>query len=159
MTRKESKDIARVEPRILSPFEEIEKLFEEAWKRPFSLFGSLMPRIKSESEVIAPAVDIYEEGDDLVLKAELPGLNKDDIEVKVTDDYITISGEKKKEEKVEEKNYYRYERSYGSFSRTFRLPVEIQTDKAKAKFENGVLEIRIPKTEEAKTKERKLQIE
>lgn len=159
MTRKESKDIARVEPRILSPFEEIEKLFEEAWKRPFSLFGSLMPRLKTETEVIAPAVDIYEEGDDLVLKAELPGLNKDDIEVKVTDDYITISGEKKKEEKVEEKNYYRYERSYGSFSRTFRLPVEIQTDKAKAKFENGVLEIRIPKTEEAKIKERKLQIE
>ncbi len=159
MTRKESKDIARVEPRILSPFEEIEKLFEEAWKRPLSLFGSLMPRLKTETEVIAPAVDIYEEGDDLVLKAELPGLNKEDIEVKVTDDYITISGEKKKEEKVEEKNYYRYERSYGSFSRTFRLPVEIQTDKAKAKFENGVLEIRIPKTEEAKTKERKLQIE
>lgn len=159
MTRKESKNIARVEPRILSPFEEIEKVFEEAWKRPFSLLGSLLPRLKTETEVIAPAVDIYEEGDDLVLKAELPGLNKDDIEVKVTDDYITISGEKKKEEKVEEKNYYRYERSYGSFSRTFRLPVEIQTDKAKAKFENGVLEIRIPKTEEAKTKERKLQIE
>jgi len=66
---------------------------------------------------------------------------------------------RKKEEKVEEKNYYRYERSYGSFTRTFRLPVEVQTDKAKAKFENGVLEIRIPKTEEAKSKERKLTIE
>lgn len=159
MARKESKDIARVEPRVLSPFEEIEKLFEETWKRPFSLLGSLVPRVKSEADVVAPAVDIYEEGDDLVLKAELPGLNKEDIEVKVTDDYITISGEKKKEEKIEEKNYYRYERSYGSFARTFRLPVEIQTDKAKAKFEKGVLEIRIPKTEEAKTKERKLQIE
>lgn len=159
MTRKESKDIARVERRALSPFEEIEKLFEEAWKRPFSLFSSLMPRLKSETEVVAPAVDIYEEGDDLVLKAELPGLNKEDIEVKVTDDFITISGEKKKEEKVEEKNYYRYERSYGSFSRTFRLPIDVQTDKAKAKFENGVLEVRIPKTEEAKSKERKLQIE
>lgn len=159
MTRKESKDVARIEPRILSPFEEIERLFEEAWRRPFSLFSSLMPRIKGETEVIAPAVDIYEEGDDLVVKADLPGLSKEDIEVKVTDDYITISGEKKKEEKVEEKNYYRYERSYGSFSRTFRLPVEVQTDKAKAKFENGVLEVRIPKTEEAKTKERKLQIE
>lgn len=159
MTRKESKDVARVEPRILSPFEEIEKLFEEMWKRPFSLFGSLMPRLKSEADVIAPAVDIFEEGDDIVLKAELPGLDKNDIEVKITDDYITISGEKKREEKVEEKNYYRYERSYGSFSRTFRLPVEVQTDKAKAKFDKGVLEIRIPKTEEAKTKERKLQIE
>jgi len=159
MTRKETKDVARIEPKILSPFEEIERLFEEVWKRPFSVLGSIVPRIRGESEVIAPAVDIYEEGDDLVLKADLPGLNKDDIEVKITDDYITISGEKKKEEKVEEKNYYRYERSYGSFTRTFRLPVEVQTDKAKAKFENGVLEVRIPKTEEAKSKERKLTIE
>lgn len=159
MTKKETKEISRVEPRGLSPFEEIERFFEEAWRRPFSLLGSLMPRLKTETEVVAPAVDIYEEGDDLVFKAELPGLKKDDIEVKVTDDFITISGEKKKEEKIEEKNYYRYERSYGSFSRTFRLPLEVQTDKAKAKFENGVLEIRIPKSEEAKTKERKLQIE
>lgn len=159
MARKEPKDIARVEPRVLSPFEEIEKLFEEIWKRPFSHFGSLLPRLRSEADIVAPAVDIYEEGDDLVLKADLPGLKKEDIEVKVTDDFIVISGEKKKEEKVEEKNYYRYERSYGSFSRTFRLPIDVQTDKAKAKFENGVLEIRIPKTEEAKSKERKLQIE
>jgi HSP20 family protein len=159
MTKRESKDIKRVEPRILSPFEEIERWFEEAWRRPLSVFSSLMPRIKTETEIVAPAVDIYEEGDDLVLKADLPGLNKEDIEVKLTDDYITISGEKKKEEKVEEKNFYRYERSYGSFSRTLRLPVEVHTDKAKAKFENGVLEVRIPKTEEAKTKEKKLQIE
>ncbi len=159
MSRKETKDVARVEPSILSPFSEFERLFDEVMRRPFSLFGSLMPRLKVETEVISPAVDIYEEGDELILKAELPGINKEDIEVKVTDDYITISGEKKKEEKVEKKDYYRYERSYGSFSRTFRLPLEVQTDKAKAKFENGVLEIRIPKTEEAKSKERKLQIE
>lgn len=159
MTRKETKDVARVEPKLISPFEEIERFFEEFWKRPFSAFGSIMPRLRSEAEVVAPAVDIYEEGDDLVVKAELPGLNKEDIEVKITSDYISISGEKKREEKVEEKNYYRYERSYGSFSRTFRLPLDVQTEKAKAKFENGVLEVRIPKTEEAKTKERKLQIE
>ena len=159
MARKEAKEIARIEPKILSPFEEMERFFEEVWKRPFSVFSSLIPRMSGEAEVISPAVDIYEEGDDLVFKADLPGLSKDDIEVKISDDYITISGEKKKEEKVEEKNYYRYERSYGSFTRTFRLPVEVQTDKAKAKFENGVLEIKIPKTEEAKSKERKLSIE
>ncbi len=159
MTRKETKDVVRSEPSILSPFEEIERFFDEIMRRPFSLFGSIMPRLRAETEVISPAVDIYEEGDDLVVKAELPGINKEDIEVKVTDDYITISGEKKKEEKVEKKDYYRYERSYGSFSRTFRLPVDVQTEKAKAKFENGVLEIRIPKTEEAKKKEKKLQIE
>ncbi|GAB6183935.1 Hsp20/alpha crystallin family protein [Thermodesulfovibrio hydrogeniphilus] len=159
MTRKERKDVERVKPSILTPFEEFERLFDEVMRRPFSVFGSLLPRVSSAEEMITPAVDLYEEGDDLVIKAELPGINKEDIEVKLTEDYITISGEKKKEEKVEEKDYYRYERSYGSFSRTFRLPVEVQTDKAKAKFENGVLEIRIPKSEEAKTKERKLQIE
>lgn len=159
MTRKETKDVVRVEPSVLSPFEEIERLFDEVMRRPFSLFVSFVPRLREEAEIVSPAVDIYEEGDDLVVKAELPGINKEDIEVKITDDYLTISGEKKKEEKVEKKDYYRYERSYGSFSRTFRLPVDVQTDKAKAKFEKGVLEIRIPKTEEAKKKERKLQIE
>lgn len=159
MTRKETKEVSRIEPTLLSPFEEMERLFDEVFRRPFSLFGSLMPRVKAEEGIISPAVDIYEEGDDLVVKAELPGIDKENIEVKVTDDYITISGEKKKEEKVEKKDYYRYERSYGSFSRTFRLPVDVQTDKAKAKFDKGILEIRIPKTEEAKTKERKLQIE
>ena len=159
MTRKETKDVVRVEPSVLSPFEEIERLFDEVMRRPFSLFRSFVPRLREEAEIVSPAVDIYEEGDDLVVKAELPRINKEDIEVKITDDYLTISGEKKKEEKVEKKDYYRYERSYGSFSRTFRLPVDVQTDKAKAKFEKGVLEIRIPKTEEAKKKERKLQIE
>ncbi|MCX7724241.1 MAG: Hsp20/alpha crystallin family protein [Thermodesulfovibrio sp.] len=159
MTKKETKDVARVEPSILSPFEEIERLFDEIMRRPFSLFRSFVPRLREEVEIVTPAVDIYEEEDDLVVKAELPGINKEDIEVKITDDYITIAGEKKKEEKVQRKDYYRYERSYGSFSRTFRLPVEVQTDKAKAKFENGVLEIRIPKTEEAKKKEIKLKIE
>lgn len=159
MAKKDIRDLTKIESTLLSPFEEIDRIFDEFMKRPFSLFRSIVPRLREETGIISPAVDIYEEGDELVVKAELPGLKKEDIEVKLTDDYITISGEKKKEEKVEEKNYFRYERSYGSFSRTFRLPVEVQTDKAKAKFENGVLEIRIPKTEEAKTKERKLQIE
>ncbi len=159
MTKKETKDVVRVEPSVLSPFEEIERFFDEVMRRPFSLFRSFVPRWREEAEVVSPAVDIYEEGDDLVIKAEIPGINKEDIEVKITNDYLTISGEKKREEKVEKKDYYRYERSYGSFSRTFRLPLDVQTDKAKAKFDKGVLEVRIPKTEEAKKKERKLQIE
>jgi len=79
--------------------------------------------------------------------------------VSMTDNTVSISGEKKKEEKVERKNYYREERSYGSFTRSFRLPVEVQPDKAKASFKEGVLEIRIPKTEEARKKEKKVSIE
>ena len=72
---------------------------------------------------------------------------------------LTISGEKKKEEKVEEKNYYRMERSTGAFSRSFSLPTSVQTEKIKAHFKDGVLEVIIPKTEEAKKKEKKIQIE
>jgi HSP20 family protein len=94
-----------------------------------------------------------------VVKAELPGMKKEDIDVSLTEDTITISGEKKKEEKIEKKDYYSLERSYGSFKRSFSLPAEVQTEKASAKFKDGVLEIRIPKTEEAKKKEKKVLIE
>jgi len=86
-------------------------------------------------------------------------MSREDIDVKVTDDIVTISGEKKKEEKIEKKNFYRMERSYGSFSRSFRLPTEVQAEKASAKFKEGVLEIRIPKSEEAKKKEKKVKVE
>ena len=159
--REKSTEVARVEPKVLpSPFEEMERWFDELIRRPFSFFGpSWFPRVRMpEFEEISPSVDIYEEGDDVVVKAELPGMKKDDIEVTITDDTITISGEKKREEKVEKKNYYRYERSFGSFTRSFRIPVDVQTDKAQASFKDGVLEIKIPKTEEAKRRTKKLQI-
>jgi HSP20 family protein len=121
---------------------------------------SWFPRVRfPEIEEITPTIDVFEEGDNVVVKAELPGMGKEDIDVKVTDDIITISGEKKKEEKVEKKNYYRMERSYCSFTRSLRLPTEVQTEKAVAKFKEGVLEVRIPKTEEAKKKEKKVSIE
>lgn len=162
MAKKTSKELVKVEPaKALSPFEEIERRIEEFFRRPFSLFGpTWWPRLRfPEFEEISPSVDIFEEGDDVVVKAELPGMKKEDIEVKLTDNTITISGEKKKEEKIERKDYYRLERSYGSFCRAFSLPAEVQTDKAKAQFKDGILEVRIPKSEEAKKKERKLMIE
>lgn len=162
MVKKKSKELVKVEPtKAISPFEEMEKWFDEFFRRPFSLLRpSWFPRIGlPEIEEVTPTVDVFEEGDDVVVKAELPGMGKEDIDVKVTDDLITISGEKKKEEKVEKKNYYRMERSYGSFTRSLRLPTEVQTEKATAKFKDGVLEVRIPKTEEAKKKEKKVLIE
>jgi len=112
-----------------------------------------------EMEELSPTVDIFEDASDVVVKAELPGMKKEDIDVKLTEGVITISGEKKKEEKIEKKNYYRLERSFGSFSRSFNLPAEVQTDKAKAQFKDGILEVRVPKTEEAKQKEKKVSIE
>ncbi|MEW6109551.1 MAG: Hsp20/alpha crystallin family protein [Nitrospirota bacterium] len=162
MGKKESKELTKSEPaRALSPFEEMERRFEEFFRRPFSLLGpSWWPRLRMpEMEEFTPSVDIFEEGDEVVVKAEIPGMKKEEIEVNLTDNTVTISGEKKKEEKVEKKGYYRLERSFGSFKRTFQMPTEVQTDKAKAKFKDGVLEVRAPKTEEAKKKEKKILIE
>lgn len=88
----------------------------------------------------------------MVVKAELPGMGKEEIEVTVSGDVVTIKGEKKKEEEVKEKDYYRRERSYGSFARSVQLPCEVKGDEIKANFKDGVLEIRCPKSEEAKKK-------
>jgi HSP20 family protein len=100
----------------------------------------------------APAVDLYEDKNDIVVKAELPGIDKDNIEINLTDHTLTIRGEKKKEEELQEENYYRSERSYGSFMRTLELPADVQTENVKASFKNGILEVRLPKNEDAKTK-------
>ncbi len=112
-----------------------------------------------EMELTAPVVDLYEEKDDIVVKAELPGIEKDKIEVNLADHTLTIKGEKKKEEEIKEENYYRSERSYGSFMRTLELPKDVHADKVKATFKNGILEVRLPKTEEAKTKEVKVKVD
>ena len=160
MRKREANIPAKAEPeRLHWPFEGVEKRFEDYIRRPFSLAGpAWWPGLREAGGEIAPSIDIYEEGDDVVVKAELPGMKKEDLEVHVTDDSITVSGEKKKEEKVERKGYYRHERSYGSFARSFSLPSEVRTDDAKAEFKDGVLEIRIPKTEEAKKRVKKLTI-
>ena len=143
----------------LTPFGRMDDFMEEFFRRPFGRpFWAGMPRMMEEVEP-TPSVDIYEEGDTIVLKSELPGMTKADLDINLTDDTITISGEKKKEEKVERKNYYRLERSFGSFKRTFALPSDVQSDKAKASFKDGVLEVKIPKSEEAKKKEKKVKIE
>ena len=111
---------------------------------------SLLSRLRMpEMEEIVPSIDMFEEKNQVVIKAELAGMKKEDIDISLTDSTITLSGEKRKEEKVEQKNYYRKERSQGSFKRSFRLPAEVKTDRATANFKDGVLEIRLPKTEKA----------
>ena len=153
----ESREIAPLHRETwLSPFREMERIFNEITGRrrmPFRPGWAML------EEVDAPAVDMYEEANDLVLKADIPGMKKEDIEVNISGHMVTISGEKKKEEKVERKDYYWVERSSGYFTRSFTLPENVETGKSKAKFKDGVLEIRIPKTEESKGKKRKLPIE
>ncbi len=156
--KKESKEL--VPSGFLEPFEEMERWFDDLFRRRFPLFPSRWTGLRfPEMEEVSPSIDIYEEGDDVVVKGELPGMKKEDLDVNLTEDTITISGEKKKEETVEKKDYHRIERSHGSFCRSFGLPEEVQTDKAKAKFKDGVLEIRVPKTEESRKKKKKLEIE
>jgi len=159
MATKESKEIARTEqPRSLQTLWDLDTMFDDFLRKPFSVFG--VPRLRfPEVESVTPSVDIYEEKGDVVVKAEIPGIKKEDLDVTVTEDTITIAGEKKKEEEVKKADYYRWECSYGSFNRTFTLPAEVQTDKAKTKFKDGILEIRLPKTEESKKKEKKIKID
>jgi HSP20 family protein len=139
--------------------DEMERLMERFFGR--SLMPSWMPSFRWPDEVKMPyaAVDVYEDASSVVLKAELPGMTRDEIDVEITGDMITISGEKKKEEKIERGDYHRMERSFGSFRRSFSLPAEVQSAKAKAKFKDGMLEIKVPKTKEAKEKKVKIQIE
>ena len=150
--------------RRLAPFEEMERWFEEAFNRPFFGYPRFptirFPELRMPwTEELSPDVDVYEEEKDVVVKAELPGLRKEDLDINITGDVVTISGEKKAEEKVERKNFYRVERAFGSFTRKLRLPSDTLADKAKATFKDGVLEIRIPKTEEAREKTRKIQVD
>jgi HSP20 family protein len=94
-----------------------------------------------------PTCDVFEEGNEVVVKSDLPGLNKEDVNVKLVDNNLVISGERRTEEKIERKDFMRLERSHGSFSRTVGLPEGIDAEHVKASFKDGVLEVRIPKTE------------
>lgn len=158
---KGTKELVRTDrPRMLTPFEEMERWLENIWSRPYSLLRApLWGKEAGEIAEISPTVDIYEEGNHLVVKTDLPGVKKEDIEVHIADNLMTISGEKRREEQVKSEGYYRFERAHGSFSRSFELPVDLDTEKAKAHFENGVLEVRIPKSEEAAKKMKKVSIE
>jgi HSP20 family protein len=140
--------------------QDMERMFHEFWRRPFlSLWDHEHSWPGRMLSLQMPAMDVYEEKDEVVVKAELPGLSKEDLEVTLTESTLTLKGEKKKEEEVKEKNFYRSERSSGSFVRTIDLPAEVKTDQTKASFENGVLEIRLPKTEDAKRKVIKVKID
>ncbi len=103
-----------------------------------------------------PPVDIFERGEELVIRAELPGVNRDELEIQVEDGTLALSGERRREEQVEEQNAYRLERSYGKFSRSFRLPTTVDTSKISAQYKDGVLEIVLPKLEEAKPRKVKI---
>jgi len=131
-------------------------------RRFANLFSGRMTRLwgdEDEPEFAEPRLDLYEAENEIVVKAELPGMSKDDVQISFADNTLTIRGEKKKEEEAKGKDYYRAERVYGSFSRSVVLPAEIVAEKARAVFKDGVLEIRLPKSEAAKKKEIKVKVQ
>ncbi len=136
---------------------EIDKIFEDFFTP--GRFPTLFGRAREEEYSTFPAVDVYDDKDNVMVKAEVPGLRKDDIEIQIKGRDLVIKGEKKKEEEIKDENYYYAERVYGAFSRVVRLPVDVKADQVKAKFKNGILEIVLPKVEEAKPKEIKVEVE
>ncbi|PYT69217.1 MAG: molecular chaperone [Acidobacteria bacterium] len=124
------------------------------------VLGDMLERAGDESNLTpwAPAVDIFETEHQLVVKADLPDVNPQDLDIRVENNILTIRGERKFENEVNEENYLRVERSYGSFSRSFSLANSVKSDAIKADYQNGVLTLSIPKREEAKPKQIKVNV-
>jgi len=101
----------------------------------------------------SPAVDVYEDENEFLIKVELPGINRDDVKVSVNENTLSVSGERRVENEDKRDNYHRIERSYGQFFRSFTLPLNINTDVIEAQFKDGVLRLALPKKEEAKPKQ------
>lgn len=137
------------------PFRELRTLNDEM-NRLFSAVPASVDRGEFARGSWSPNVDIYEDENRLIVEAELPGMNREDFEVSVENNVLTLKGERKFEKKTEGDNYHRVERAYGSFTRQFTLPQTITAEGATADFENGVLRVALPKREE--TKARKIEI-
>ncbi len=137
----------------------MDRLFEDFLDRRWRPLRSGHWWPAKAADLVAPVIDLFEEKDEIVAKIELPGVGKQDIEVNVRENFLTIKGENKRKEEIKEENYYRSERSYGAFLRTVELPQEIQVDRACASFKEGLLEVRMPKSEAAKRKEIKIKVD
>lgn len=136
-------NLIRFEPmrEMITLREAMDRLFNDAFT-PSSFSGGLQ----------IPAVDLYQTDNEVVVKASLPGLKADDVQITITGEMLTLKGEFKQEDEVSEKAYHLREQRYGLFERAFALPTEVVADKAKAEFENGILTITLPKAEEVKPK-------
>ncbi|RMF90274.1 MAG: Hsp20/alpha crystallin family protein [Nitrospinota bacterium] len=133
------------------PFEGMTRLREEMDRLFEDFFGSTPLRLR-DGGLLEPAIEVAETDEAVVVKAQVPGVSKDNLNLTITDDTLTLKGEVKAEEEQKEKNYYRREIRYGSFQRTIPLPVAVKADQAKAQLKDGILQVTIPKSEEAKSK-------
>jgi len=130
--------------------EDIEQRFDELFNRPS--LPRLWRRLPVEEIGWAPAIEVFEREDKFVVKAELPGMKEEDIDVSVVGDTLTIKGDRRAETEAKEENYYCCERSYGSFFRSIALPSTVDAKKIEASYDSGVLEVSLPKVAEVKPK-------
>jgi HSP20 family protein len=128
----------------------LNRLFEETF----------LPLVVEPFSIAAwcPSCDIYETETEIVVKAEIPGVKKEDVKLSMQDNVLTLSGERKFEEETKKENYVRVERGYGSFTRSFTLPPFVDAKKISAEFKDGLLEVKLPKSEEAKSKEVEIKV-
>lgn len=138
--------------RWMSPFEELDRLFDDflssrGMARPFQ-FGRAMEPMAREAR--PPRVDVVDRENEILVRAELPGVDKKDLDISLNENVLTIRGETRREEKEEKGDYYRCEIAESSFARTVPLPSYVDSEKAKASFDNGILELTLPKIEQSK---------
>ncbi len=147
---------------LVGPFEEMERMFEDVfsrgWMRPrlwdWPRFGELGRPLQT---LRVPRVDMIDRDSEVVLRAEIPGVKKEDLEISISDGGVTIKGQSRREDKQEKGDYFRSEIYHGEFARTLALPAEVDSDKAKATFADGVLEITMPKL--ARSKRRRISVQ
>jgi len=155
--------LERWQPRVHSiarwnPFAEMADLQREVDTVFGDFFGRTPFRMAATEAMWSPVVDIHEAKDSILLQVELPGVKQEDIQVSIEDDTLTLKGERKRETEVKEDQYHRVERSYGRFERSILLPSVVDSGRVKATYRDGVLEIQLPKKEEAKPKEIKVEV-
>ena len=141
-------NLTRWEPvrEMMTLREAMDRLFDDAFTRPFSLTR------EGGSTWSSPAIDMYQTDNEVVVKAALPGFKPDEVQINVTGDILTIRGEVKHEEEKKDKSWHIREQRWGSFERSLRLPTGVISDRAKADFDNGILTISLPKSEEVRPK-------
>jgi len=145
-----------LEPRThgaLTPFDEMDRMFDRmfgsSWMHPFRWHGPWWREMAAPFEGLTPSVDVIDRDEEVLVRAEVPGVKKDDLDVSLTENRLTIQGKTRHEEKTEEGDYFRREMATGSFTRTVTLPAEVDGSKARAKFTDGILELTLPKIKAA----------
>jgi HSP20 family protein len=161
MTSKRKEMTEVVPRRELGLFDEMDRMFDtmfhRGWLRPFRELWPEWGRLEGTLEFATPRVDVIDRDEEILVRAEVPGVEKKDLNVDLSGQLLTIHGERRKEEKKEEGEYFRAEIARGAFTRTIQVPEDVELEKAKAEFKDGILEIHLPKTH--KTERRHITVE